>query len=298
MPLICYIKKRFGQDALDKIEKANTIITEYTNSGYELTLRQLYYQFVSRDFIANNTREYKNLGSVINDARMAGMIDWNAIVDRTRNLQSNSHWDSPQDIIKSCAESFKIDRWKEQECRVEIWVEKDALIGVVERAARRNDVAFFSCRGYTSQSELWAAGRRLAGYARSGQTPVVIHLGDHDPSGIDMTRDITDRLKLFSGSRIEVNRIALNRDQVDQYTPPPNPAKLTDSRATAYIREHGDESWELDALSPQVIDELIEETILRYRDADLWDDACGVEAEHIAKLEKVSENWAKLTKKL
>lgn len=78
---------------------------------------------------------------------------------------------------------------------------------------------------------------------------VILHLGDHDPSGIDMTRDISDRLELF-GADVEVKRIALNWDQIDEFTPPPNPAKLSDSRAGAYIAEYGDESWELDALEP------------------------------------------------
>ena len=102
MPKICYVKKRFGASALGVISKANEIIASYEAQGYELTLRQIYYQFVSRDFIANNMREYKNLGSILNDARLAGMIDWNAIVDRTRNLQGTAHWESPSEIIETC----------------------------------------------------------------------------------------------------------------------------------------------------------------------------------------------------
>ena len=98
----------------------------------------------------------------------------------------------------------------------------------------------------------------------------MIHLGDHDPSGIDMTRDITDRLNLF-GAHATVRRIALNRDQVEQYNPPPNPAKLTDSRAVDYISTHGEYSWELDALDPATLDALVTSTILEYRDERQWD---------------------------
>ena len=154
MPKIAYRAKRFSPDRQDKIDKANVIIAEYAAQGYELTLRQLYYQFVSRDFIANNQREYKNLGDIINDARLAGLIDWEAIVDRTRNLQSLAHWNSPASIIDACASQYRIDKWADQPYRVECWIEKDALIGVIENVCKELDIAYFSCRGYTSQSEM------------------------------------------------------------------------------------------------------------------------------------------------
>ncbi len=285
---IAYIQKRFNIKSRVMIQDANKIIEEYLAQGYELTLRQLYYQFVSRDLIPNTMRDYKNLGSIINDARLAGLISWTAIVDRTRNLVSNSHWEGPADIIEACANQFQIDKWADQENRVEVWVEKDALIGVIERACRGLDVSFFSCRGYTSQSELWAAGRRLADYKKRGQTPVIIHLGDHDPSGKDMTRDIGDRLAMFMGG-CEVNRIALNMNQIQKYNPPPNPAKLTDSRANAYVKEFGGESWELDALDPKVLHQLIEKTVLKYRDEKKWNAALKIQKNHCARLGEVAE---------
>lgn len=296
MPKICYREKRFSADRLEKIEKANAIIDEYRAQGFELTLRQLYYQFVSRDLIANNQREYKNLGDVINDGRLAGLIDWEAIVDRTRELRSVDHWDCPADIISACASQFRTDKWASQEYRVEVWIEKDALVGVIEGICKELDVPYFSCRGYTSQSEMWSAAMRLKGY--KGQTPYIIHLGDHDPSGMDMSRDITDRLAEFAGKPVEVNRIALNPNQVEQYHPPPNPCKLTDSRATGYMAEHGDESWELDALEPRVIADLIRDTVHQLRNLDAWDKEVDLEAEHRRKLKAVSDKWNKLTSTL
>lgn len=285
---IAYIEKRFNAKTLRTIENANLIIEEYEAQGYELTLRQLYYQFVARDLIPNNMREYKNLGSILNDARLAGHVSWTAIVDRTRNLQGNSHWESPADIVEACAKQYQVDKWQDQPHRVEVWIEKDALVGVIERAARELDVSFFSCRGYTSQSELWEAGRRLGRYKQAGQEPVIVHLGDHDPSGKDMTRDIEDRLRLFMGG-CEVNRIALNMDQIRKYAPPPNPAKLTDSRANGYIREFGNESWELDALDPKVLHALIRKTVLSYRDEKKYAKAEKLELSHRSQLEDVAE---------
>lgn len=315
MPKVCYIERKFSPGSLDIIRAAEAICDEYKEQGFSLTLRQLYYQFVARGLIPNKDTEYKRLGSVINDARLAGLIDWSHIEDRTRYLRSNSHWDAPGDIIASAALSFAVDKWATQEFRCEVYIEKDALVGVIEDVCQAEDVPFFSCRGYTSQSEIWAAAQRLMCHCRRGQDVLIIHLGDHDPSGIDMSRDIAERLGLFvrghiieglpdrgvqswhinrvsGGSRrIEVRRIALNMPQVEEYEPPPNPAKLTDSRCTGYIKRFGDESWELDALPPNVIADLIRKHITERRDDGPWTAAIQEEAEAKELLSDASQHW-------
>lgn len=199
--------------------------------------------------------------------------------------------------MRSAASSFSIDKWADQDYRPEVWIEKDALVGVIEDVCTALDINYFSCRGYTSQSEMWAAGQRLQRYDGAGQLPVVINLGDHDPSGIDMTRDIEDRLELFTG-HAEVARIALNMAQIETYNPPPNPAKLTDSRAEGYVARYGPSSWELDALEPTVIAETIERTILRYRDDARWEAAMKLEAEGRADLERAAGNWVAVVAQL
>ncbi len=291
MPKIPYIHKNFSKGTKIIIAHAENIIEEFQAQGYDLTLRQIYYQFVARGLIPNRQSEYKRLGSIINDARMAGLIDWSAIVDRTRNVRANSHWDKPGDIVRDCVDAFQIDKWSNQPERVEVWIEKDALVGVIETVCRRNDVPYFSCRGYTSQSEMWGAGQRIINY---GVPTTIIHLGDHDPSGIDMSRDILDRLVEFvqmeSDDAPEIHRIALNMDQVDEHKPPPNPAKITDSRFESYKAKHGDESWELDALQPSVIEELIIQAINGHRDATLWEEAREIESKHVAELAKVAKS--------
>lgn len=297
MPRICYVDKKFSASSRELIDHANDIIDEYWRQGFDLTLRQLYYQFVSRDLIANDQKEYKRLGSVINDARLAGEIDWESIIDRTRNLERLSDWKSPADIVVTCSRQFRFDKWEDQEYRVEVWIEKDALIGVIEGVCKQHQVPYFSCRGYTSQSEMWAASQRLIRYREDRQEPVIIHLGDHDPSGIDMTRDITDRLDLFMGAascQADVRRIALNMDQVRKYKPPPNPAKVTDSRAEGYIKQHGNESWELDALEPQVMAALIRKTIRSVRDEEKW--RAQIAREELARdrLLLVAHNWDRI----
>ncbi|MGH3380393.1 MAG: hypothetical protein ACRDP6_37225 [Actinoallomurus sp.] len=290
MPRIEYVPKSFSAASREIIRRADEICRDYERQGYDLTLRQLYYQFVSRDLLANKQTEYKRLGSIINDARLAGLLDWSYIVDRTRNLRGLSHWDSPGQIIDGSAYSYRTDRWANQSHRVEVWIEKDALVGVISTACSGADVDYFSCRGYTSQSELWSAARRMRRYEDAGQQPIVIHLGDHDPSGIDMTRDIADRLVLFDAD-VKVIRIALNMDQVEEHNPPPNPAKLTDSRANGYIERFGPSSWELDALDPATLGSLIRDEIARWRDQDQWDADTAAMEEERSLLTAVSRRW-------
>jgi len=297
MSKICYEAKRFGADALSRIVRANEILNEYAVQGFDLTLRQLYYQFVARGYIPNKDTEYKRLGELINDARMAGLIDWDHITDRTRNLRELNHWDSPSSILDAVASQYRNRKWEDQPNYVEVWIEKDALVGVVQQAADAVDVPYFSCRGYTSQSEMWAAAMRLLKQIRSGKSVTILHLGDHDPSGIDMTRDITDRLNLFTRHHqvvvnpVTVDRIALTMDQIRKYNPPPNPAKITDSRAASYIRDYGDESWELDALPPDAMVTLIREAVTALLHQGLWDEAVEEEAQEREALGKLATNW-------
>lgn len=289
---IRYIDHAFSPASLEVIEQANEIIADYQQQGFRLTLRQLYYQFVARDLIPNTQRSYKRLGSIISDARRAGLIDWEAIEDRTRNLRSLATWEGPAEIVGACATEFRIDRWADQPCRAEVWIEKDALLGVVEGACNEWRVPFFSCRGYTSDSEIWNAARRLAGYVDDGHKVIVFHLGDHDPSGIDMSRDIADRLALFGCDEdVTVNRIALTMEQVEQHRPPPNPAKVTDSRYEAYQEEYGEESWELDALDPTTLAGLIREHVGRIVDARAWAGSAEQEQDHRQGLGAAARRW-------
>jgi hypothetical protein len=297
MPLICYVPKAFRADTQTRIGQANKIIAEYQAQGFKLTLRQLYYQFVSRDLISNTVQSYKSIGDVVNDGRLAGLIDWDAIEDRTRNLRSSPHWSSPRSIVRACADQFAVDLWDGQESYVECWIEKDALVGVIEGICTELDVPYFACRGYTSQSEMWGAAQRLMEREKAGKKTFIIHLGDHDPSGIDMTRDIQDRLELF-GSTAVIHRIALNFDQVENYSPPPNPAKTTDSRYESYRALHGEESWELDALEPRTIVDLIRDEIEVQIDQDAWKEALSRQQTGRNQLGKVSQRWSNVVEYL
>lgn len=287
---ICYKRINFRQSSLDLINLINQVIDEYSAQGYELTLRQAYYQLVARGYIPNNERSYKNVGNLINDGRLAGLIDWYAITDRTRNLRENGHWDNPANVIASARHSYLLDKWEGQPNYVEVWVEKDALVDIVGQACRPIDTPYFSCRGYTSQSEMWSAAQRFKTQNTQREGCYIIHLGDHDPSGIDMTRDIQERLWMF-GADVEVKRVALTMNQVQTYNPPPNPAKITDSRASKYIDEYGDESWELDALEPQMLNQLITNEVTALRDDVIYKSVCDKEECGKTELRMLERNY-------
>lgn len=272
MHYYCYEEKRFSDKSIEMIAKADNLIIEYNEQGYILTLRQLYYQFVSRGWIENTERSYKNLGNLVNDARVAGLLPWDGIEDRAREFKPWHIEEDPRKALDGIEFNFAVDLWAAQNTYIECWVEKEALGNVVERACTPFKVPYMSCKGYLSASQAWRAGERFKEAYEAGKNCVLLHLGDHDPSGIDMTRDNKDRIWLFSEeSHVKVRRLALNSDQVQRYNPPPNPAKLSDSRATDYIRRFGDSSWELDALQPQVIEQIIENAIREeIRDPAQW----------------------------
>ena len=284
----CYIPTRFNSATRELIAYLDRMIRQYQAQGYTLSVRQLYYQLVARGKIENTERSYKRVANIINDARLAGELDWDAIEDRGRDVEVRSRWSSAQDLLQGATDGFHMDMWNSQSERVFVVVEKAALAGVLGGVCREYDVPLLAARGYPSVSIVREMALQHFGASiLDGQTVTVLHLGDHDPSGIDMTRDLRDRFNLFLGRHaisLNLERIALTRDQVDEKNPPPNPAKVTDSRIHGYMREHGDESWELDALEPSYIVDLVTTHIREHIEGDEWE----------ARLEEIEAVRAKL----
>ncbi len=287
-----------SSEKLDIIAKVNLIAEQYRAKGFSLTLRQIYYVFVANDLFPddwkyantgnnkwvldkNGTKNappnYGKLGDIVSDGRIAGLIDWYTVEDRSRSSYANQHFERPSQCVEAALNTYATDKWKNQPHYVEVWVEKEALENVLTRACSPLDVRYFACKGYTSQSSMWEASQRLVRKIEDRKQVHIIHLGDHDPSGIDMSRDIFSRLSMFTYSKVHVQRIALNMAQVERYNPPPNPAKVTDSRFKEYQEKFGDESWELDALEPTILVDLIQRAIGQYRDEDLWNEAVQIE---------------------
>jgi hypothetical protein len=257
-----FIEHNFNDESTKLIYIANNILIEYANQGYRLSLRQLYYQLVARGYIPNSIRSYKRIGGLVSDARLSGLLDWSMIEDRGRETVINSHWENPGEIIKVAAKQSQLDHWKGQKNYIEVMVEKDALSGILEPVCRRLDVRFTANKGYSSSTAIYESSKRICAALNANQDVHLLYFGDHDPSGIDMTRDIADRLNLFCYNQsINVIRLALNYDQVEKWNPPENPAKETDSRYQVYLERFGESSWELDAVEPRELVSLVKDQV-------------------------------------
>lgn len=277
----------FKPASLSLIEQCDAIIEEYQADGLRLTLRQLYYQLVSKNVIPNVERSYKNLSSLVTDARLAGMLDWDGIEDRVRQPRVPSEWDTIQDLVKSALHSFRLPRWADQDNYVELWVEKDALAGVLRPIAHEFHVTLMVNRGYSSASAMYESAARFNEHECNC---TLLYLGDHDPSGEDMVRDVRERLEMF-GASVRVRKIALTMQQVKKYKPPPNPAKVTDPRAAAYIAEFGEHSWEVDALPPRVLASTIRSELEALVDREKMDEVLEREEEAKKFLSKAVSSY-------
>jgi hypothetical protein len=277
--------KKFSPDSLTRIGQCNAVLAQYRQ---KVTLRQLYYRLVAAALIENTPRSYKNIGSLVSDARLAGLIDWEAIEDRGRQPKAASEFDSLSDLVEAAVRAYRLPRWEGQSTYVEVWVEKDALSGVLEPVTRKHHVTLMVNKGYSSQSAMYEAAQRFAEKDDGERELVLLYFGDHDPSGEDMVRDVRERLRMFE-VEVNVKKVALTMDQIEEYDPPPNPAKITDSRAAKYIEEFGDSSWELDALPPDVLTQLVDDEIAAIVDTDLRDEIIAREEKGKAALRKVAE---------
>ncbi len=275
------------------INQANVIIAELQAQGYTLTVRQLHYQFVSRDIYKNTHLNYQRLASVVDDARKAGLIDWDAIEDRTRFLRSYTLYSGPQSFLTRVVRGYAEDLWRDQDVYCEFWEEKDALLGVIEKPCNEYRVPYMSCRGYMSSSELYEAGKRMERMQAKGKHCIIFHMGDHDPSGCNMTDVNRDSVNTFARSYdVQVERLALTMDQIEEYSPPPNYAKEADSRYQGYVDEYGtEECFELDALHPSVINDLITNAIEGVLDMDTYNERLAEEQANEALLRDVALNW-------
>jgi len=281
------------------INQANAIIERQAALGFRLTLRALHYQLFSRELTDNTEPDYNRLSITIARAREAGLVDWDAIIDNTRNLNTTPWWDSPAALMRGVAEQFSTDRWARQPRRCEVWSEKNALSGVVGPTCKRYHVPYTAVRGFDSTTEMWGAGQRIESYLEADQRVTIIYLGDHDPAGFAMSADVENRLRRFvrgDFSNVTINRVAINPGQVQQYNLKPNWARVDARRYPAYVKKYGTRyKWELDALEPAVLVALVQGAIDDVIDMPLWLEATAEDESERDRLRAIAERWDDVT---
>jgi hypothetical protein len=269
--------------------------------------------FVSRDVVPNKSEEYNKLSKLLKEGRMGGIVDWDAIEDRLRVPKKPSSFNSPKEILEVATKQFALPRMDGQTTYIEVWVEKDALSGVLSRVTQPYHIPILVNRGYSSASAMHDAYERFEdAIKKSAKKIKILYLGDFDPSGVDMLRDIEERIcEFFLGKRggfekwmvtserpngkkkkrscsyhpdlwrqickekygidFEIISIALTQEQIQEHEPPPNPAKITDPRHAKFSIEHGDTSWEVDALPPEVLNQILTDSIENNIDRAVYD---------------------------
>lgn len=274
------------------IDKINMIIDDFAADGFKPTLRSIYYQLVSANIIPNKEQSYDNLSVLIKKGRLMGLISWDAIEDRMRSINEWHINHSQSEALRGIEMKLAYDLWEPQGFYGEVWVEKDAQISPIAKACRDFRLPYMPCRGYMSTTEIYNSGNRFKDADDMGMRTLMIHVGDRDPSGQDMTRDNTERLALIAGYEVPVLRVALNQDQIDQYNLTPQWAKVSDKRWGAYVAEYGEYSYELDALRPKVLYDIVAEAIKNcIPDQELWDKTLAAEAVQREPLKKLHSRW-------
>lgn len=232
------------QKSIERLEVALEVLRE----NRPMTVRQVYYQLVSRQVVKNKKTMYQAVSDLLVDARKEGLVPWEWIEDRLRQPREVSMWFDLSDFANTMKRVYRRDIWLTQNHLVECWLEKDALSGIFEDVLDYYGVTLNVGRGYDGWDSIHNAAERW----RNGRDVTVLYFGDFDPSGEDMHRSLIERLEFFD-CYPEIIKCALTPDDIDRYNLPPDFAKRSDSRSKKFIRKHGDISVELDALPVDVL---------------------------------------------
>ncbi len=279
-----YTEVKFHKKNMEKLKLVWKILDEF--EGYNLTVRQVFYQFVQRNIVPNNQNEYGKISRLLKKARMGGLVDWDRIEDRQRIPYIPYSVRNLEHALSETHEQYRIDRQNGQEKYIELWTEKDALSGVLKPMTAHYHIHLVVCRGFHSCTAMHDAYHRMAEH----ENPYILYLGDHDPSGLFMDEDIKKRLVEF-GIQPKIKRIGITKKQIEEYRLPSNPLKEKDPRKDRYIRETGAEtSWEVDALKPPVLHQLIQENVESLIDVGLFKEQIEKEKQDKDKLKGYIDN--------
>lgn len=243
-----------------KTQRIVDVAVEILRQHYPMTLRQLFYQLVSRQVIENTRSRYQSVSAALVGARKDGSIPWDWIEDRLRRPRHVAMWDGLIDFGASVLASYRRDVWRTQPGYLEVWLEKDALSGIFEDAVEPYGVTLNVGRGYDGWDSIRNAADRFSPHIEDRRPTAILYFGDFDPSGEDMVRSLGERLAWF-GIRPSIVKCALTAEDIDRYGLPPDFTKASDTRRAKFVAKHGDVSVELDALPVDVLRQRLTETV-------------------------------------
>lgn len=272
-----YVEHKFYRKSREKLDTIKALIEPYE----AITLRGIHYLLVSNNVTENTPKAYNCLGQLIKWARLTGEIPFDQIIDETREPRRQEVFDDPVDALRGRLLAYRSDWWTDQSEYVEVWLEKRTLTRIVYPISNRYGVYLCVGGGYQSWSEIHDGKERFEKYRN--RPSHILYLGDFDPSGEDMDRDIAERFDTL-GCPITVERVAITPEDAREYNLPPQFAKPTDSRTPAFIEKYGVYGWELDALHPSVLQVKTEAAIEAHCDVSLIDQHRKQDSEHLDSL--------------
>jgi hypothetical protein len=239
----------------DRAEDLIKIVEE----GHPMSVRQVFYQATVRGLVDKSETGYGKIQRMLADLRRSNRLSWGWIADYTRWKRKPITHESIEKALEAAAQCYRRALWANVNAYVEVWIEKDALTGVLMPVTERYDVPLLSARGYASLSFLHSSAQYIC---TVGKPTFIYHLGDHDPSGVNAGEKIEETLREFAPeAEIHFERLAVNPDQIKEWALPSRPTKTTDSRARKFGHA---QSVELDAIHPDKLRGIVEQAITRH----------------------------------
>jgi len=224
---------------------------------------------------------------LLREAREEGIIPWEWIVDETRELEIASSWDQPERFARDVISQYRRDYWKQQPVKIEVWSEKGTVRGVLAPVLNRYGVGFRVMHGFSSATTVHDVAQ-----GDDSRELIALYVGDYDPSGMFMSEvDLPKRLKKYEGYHVTVERLAINRADLDDLPTFPASDKKDDKRHGWFVSRYGDRCCELDALDPNDLRQLVEDAIKAEIEPTAWKRCITVEKAEQESLEGILRNW-------
>jgi len=257
---------------------------------YPITVRGAFYRATARSIVPKTENEgYRPVQRELLKMRREGVIPWGWITDGSRTIFGNRRYGSLDSYARQVAGSYRKDYWYNSEEYVEIWMEKDALRGVIAPVVIEEfGLDLFISKGQSSATYLYEAADDII---RDGRSTYIYVLSDFDPGGFRIFDRIDRELKDFVGDEVElcIERIAVTPEQIEKYQLPTRPVKDKDPQRAKFECEHGTGCVELDAMAPEVLRSLVRDHLEGHMDGDQLQALKLVEREERKGLRRIQD---------
>ena len=250
-----------------------------------VSVRQIFYNLTTQNIVDKTKNGYEQVVSISGKMREDGELPFSWVADATRWMRKPDTHDTLMDALEITKETYRKNLWANQSVNVEIWIEKEALSGVVYPITARWDVPLMPTKGYPSKTFLYTSAEDL----RMDKTNYIYMLSDYDPSGVDLSRNTEATLRRYADDDCDITfeRIAVTESQINEWELPSRPTKKSDARAKSFTGE----SVDLDAIPPDELRNLVSDSITQHIDDDNYQQLCEIESAERESLEVFMDSY-------